>query len=234
MRIAILDDSYEDAKQLEDYLYQFQKEKNVSFQIEIFHSSFDFLEEYGESFDLLFLDIEMPGSNGLEVAREIREKDQTVGIIFVTNMSQYAIEGYEVNALDFVVKPVRYYSFSQKLEKAMHLMKLRKETNLVINTRDGLRRVRTSEVEYIEKEKDFLVYHLPQEELKERGSIKSVKEKLTAQSFSECNGGYLVNLSNVKRIGKDTITLLSDRELPMSRRLKKQFTEDFIRYMGGM
>lgn len=234
MKIAILDDSYEDAKLLEDYLCQFQKEKNVSFQIKTFHSSFDFLEEYEESFELLLLDIEMPGSDGLEVAREIRAKDQAVGIMFVTNMSQYAIEGYEVNALDFVVKPVRYYSFSQKLDKALQLIRLRKETNLVINTRDGLRRVRTSEVEYIEKDKDFLVYHLVNEELKERGSIKSVKEKLAALSFSECNGGYLVNLSNVKRIGKDTITLLSEKELPLSRRLKKQFTEDFIRYMGGM
>lgn len=234
MRIAVLDDSFEDANRLEEYLHQFQKEKNVSFQIRIFHSSFDFLEEYGDGYDLLFLDIEMPGSSGLEVAREIRAKDQTVGIIFVTNMSQYAIEGYEVNALDFVVKPVRYFSFCQKLEKAIQLKNLWKEENLLINTRDGMQRIRTSEIEYIEKEKDFLVYHLLSGQLKERGSIKAVKERLAGKSFSECTGGYLVNLSCVKRIGKDTIVLLSDRELPLSRRLKKQFTEEFIRYMGGM
>lgn len=83
-------------------------------QIHPYYASVDFLEEYDSTYDIVFLDIEMPGSDGLTTAREIRGKDDAVAIIFITNMAQYAIHGYEVNAIDFMVKPVGYFNFAQK------------------------------------------------------------------------------------------------------------------------
>lgn len=234
MRIAVVDDSKEDAQQIVDYLEQFQSEHNTFFEIKIFYASFDFLEEYHGEYDVIFLDIEMPGCNGMEVAKEIRTRDQAVGIIFVTSMAQYAIEGYEVNAIDFMVKPVRYFSFAGKLEKAFRFFQSHRQQDILISGKDGVYRIAASEICYIEKERDYLVFQTKTDSFRERGSIRDMKEKLGNLPFAECTSGCLVNLSYVKRIGKDSIFLTTDKELPLSRRLKKQFSEEFIHYMGGL
>ncbi len=122
MKVAVVDDVPRDAQLLVRYLQQFQGEQGISIQIVPFYSSIDFLEEYDGAYDIVFLDIEMPGSDGLTTAREIRNRDDAVAIIFITNMAQYAIRGYEVNAVDFMVKPVGYFNFSQKLAKAIRFL----------------------------------------------------------------------------------------------------------------
>lgn len=234
MRFAVVDDSKEDAQHIVAYLNKFQSENNVSFQTTVFYASLDFLEEYRGKYDVIFLDIEMPGCSGLEVAREIRSKDQAVGIIFVTSMAQYAIDGYEVNAIDFMVKPVGYYNFSMKLEKAFRFFQSHKEQDILINNKDGILRINVSDILYIEKERDYLIFRTKKECLRERGSIKAVKEKMVNLPFSECTAGCLVNLTHVKSVGKDAVSLVSERVLPLSRRLKRQFTQDYINYMGGL
>lgn len=233
MKIAVVDDSVEDAQRIVKYLEQFQAEHNQILQIKVFYASFDFLEEYHGDYDVVFLDIEMPGSNGLDVAREIRSRDASVGIVFVTSMAQYAINGYEVNAIDFIVKPVKYYSFSVKLEKAFRFVKSRNQQDILLRSKEGIVRLPASEIIYIEKERDNLVFHTGQEVFVERGSIKVVKEKLESLPFAESTSGCLLNLAYVRRIGKDTVTLEPGIELPLSRRLKRQFSQEYICYMGG-
>lgn len=234
MKIAVVDDSREDAQHILTYLNQFQAEHNMIFQTTVFHASIDFLEEYHGEYDVIFLDIEMPGSNGLEVAREIRSKDQAVGIIFITSLAQYAIDGYEVQAIDFMVKPVGYYNFSMKLEKAFRFIENHKEQDIIISNKEGILRMAVSDILYIEKERDYLLFYTKKECSRTRGSIKDIKMKLDTLSFAECTSGCLVNLNYVKRVGKDNIILISEKELPLSRRLKKQFTQDYINFMGGL
>ena len=220
MKIAVVDDSIEDAQRIDTYLAQFQSEHNRTFQIKVFHSSFDFLEEYRGEYDIIFLDIEMPGSNGLEVAREIRQRDQAVGIVFITSLAQYAIEGYEVQAIDFMVKPVGYYNFSMKLEKAFRFIDSHREQDILINDKSGIFRISVSDIQYIEKDRDYLLFYTRQGTSKTRGSMKEIKIKLESLPFSECSYGCLVNLNYVRRVGKDSVVLTSDKELPLSRRLK--------------
>lgn len=231
MRVAVLDDSKEDIERLAGYLRQFEKDRHFSIQIDMYKSSFNFLEEFRSQYDVLFLDIEMPGSDGMEVAREVREKDESVGIIFVTNMAQYAVQGYEVNAIDFMVKPFQYYVFTEKLERALRFFKMRKQRMLLLTGEGEIHRIPASSVRYIEKEKDNLLYHTDTDVYKERGSIRQCKEKLKELPFSECTSGCLVNLEYVTKVGKDSVAV-SGTELPLSRRMKKQFTTEYINYVN--
>ena len=168
------------------------------------------------------------------MAREIRGRDQAVGIIFITSLAQYAIDGYEVQAIDFMVKPVGYYNFSMKLEKAFRFMESHKEQEIIINNKEGIFRIPVSDILYIEKDRDYLKFHNKQGCIHSRGSIKDMKAKLDSLPFSECNSGCLVNLNYVKRVGKDSVTITSGQELPISRRTKKQFAQDYINFMGGL
>lgn len=232
MKVAVLDDTREDAQRLLDYINQFQEQQKCLIQTDVYYASMDFLEEYHSQYDVIFLDIEMPGDDGLEVAHEIRKKDTAVGIIFVTNIAQYAIHGYEVNAIDFIVKPVGYYLFAEKLEKAMRFARRRDKHDLVVNDEEGIYRIPIDEVYYIKKERNDLIYFTSQGELRERGTIRMMKEKLAGLAFEECNSGCLVNLSQVRYIGKETI-MVRDFSVPLSRRMKKQFTQSYIDYLGG-
>ena len=233
MRAAVVDDSVEDAGLIGRYLDKFASEHEIEIEKAVFYASFDFLEEYQGEYDVIFLDIEMPGSNGLDVAREIRLSDEAVGIIFITSMAQYAINGYEVNAIDFMVKPVSYYNFSMKLEKAMRFVQSRSTFDLIVNSKDGIRRFSVTDILYIEKDRDDLVFHTKKEMFRERGSIKTIKEKLEGLPFEECTSGCLINLAYVRRVGKDIVILKGDIELPLSRRQKKKFSQEYISYVGG-
>lgn len=233
LRVAVVDDLKEDSQIIAEYLTHFQEEKGVHISTDVYNASFDFLEKYHGEYDVIFLDIEMPGSNGLEVAREIRAKDNAVGIVFVTGMAQYALEGYEVNAIDFIVKPVSYYNFSVKLEKAFRFCQNRNSKDILVSSREGIHRFAAGDIRYIEKNRDDMVFHTIHGEYRMRGSIKTLKEKLDGLPFSECTAGCLVNLNSVVHIGKDVIGLEDGTELPLSRRLKKKFSEEYIRYIGG-
>lgn len=232
MNIAVVDDVPRDAQLLAGYLKQFQTEYGTSMQVQTFYSSINFLEEYNSQYDIIFLDIEMPGSDGLTTAREIRSKDDAVAIIFITNMAQYAIHGYEVNAVDFMVKPVGYFNFSQKLEKAIRFLQRHILRTVLLPNEDGMVRLSAAEIWYIEKDHDHLIYHTKQGIFRKRGTMKAEKEALRGLPFEECTAGCLVNLDIVQRIGKEHI-YLKGIQLPLSRRMKKTFTQSYIDFVGG-
>ena len=231
MKIAIIDDSRADADVLKGYLQQYSEEEGNQFNIDYYEASIEFLENFQNQYDVLFLDVEMPGSDGLTVAREIREKDSSVAIVFVTNMAQFAVEGYKVNAVDFMVKPVGYYVFTDTLKKAINSVAIRPDTSILINDSDGLYKISSSEIVYVEKSQDKVIFHTISRNYIERNTIKSIKEKLDNNLFGECSYGILVNYEKVRCITKEDVDV-GIAKLPISRRQKKQFTEDYIKYVG--
>ena len=121
-RIAIVEDDCNFIEELQSYLGQYASEEKQTFEISVFHDGAEILENYEPKYDLILLDVEMPKVNGMDAAEKIREMDESVVLMFITNMAQYAIRGYSVGALDFVMKPITYYTFSMK--PFMHSSKL--------------------------------------------------------------------------------------------------------------
>ena len=132
IRVAIVDDDEEYRLQEKDFINRYSKDTGEQFEIKTFNSGMDFISDYAPVFDIVFLDIEMPLLTGMETARRLRQIDDKICIVFITKMSKYAIEGYEVNAIDFVVKPIKYFNFIDKLKKAISFVKSKVEKEIII------------------------------------------------------------------------------------------------------
>ena len=120
IRVAIVEDEAEIREQLMGYVQRYTRQYGTAFEVKTFADGLEILEDYRPAYDLILLDIEMKHLDGMETARRIRELDPEVMLVFITNMAQYAIKGYAVGALDYVLKPVPYFAFSQQLQKAVN------------------------------------------------------------------------------------------------------------------
>ena len=147
-------------------------------------------------------------------------------------MSKYAIEGYEVNAVDFVVKPIKYFNFTDKLKKAIGIVRRREEKELLIKSDDNYFRVLVSKIKYVEKEKNYLIYHTENGEIRERGTMERLQSELVGAGFSMCNSGCLVNLRAISQVTPNCV-MIGGVSLPLSRRKIKDFKADMLSYLRG-
>ena len=130
INLAIVEDEDSYAQQLTEFVNRFQGESGKTFKITRFKDGDEITNGYRGQFDVILMDIEMKLMDGMTAAEEIRKLDQEVVIMFITNMTNYAIRGYQVDALDYVLKPVSYFAFSQKLDRAISRIK-KNSTNII-------------------------------------------------------------------------------------------------------
>ena len=159
MRIAIVDDEQEEREVLQGYLRHCAQEYGGDFDVDTFSSADELLNKYSMIYDVLIFGIDMPGTNGIEAARQIRCMDRNTVLLFVTNIAQYAINGYEVDAVDYIIKPIGYYDFALKYQRAISKAVQKKQTYLILETVEGTRRVDVFQIVYVETLGHYLRQH---------------------------------------------------------------------------
>lgn len=232
MDIAIVEDELSYSAALGQYIERYANENNETLSYKVFSNGLEFVNSYRSEFDIIFFDIKMPLLNGIDAAKIIRKSDEDVVIIFITTLGNLAIKGYEVNALDFVVKPVSYPLFSEKLERAIASVKKKKGKEIIISNEDGVIRLNVSEIMYVEKDKNYLVYHTKDKTYKERGTMQNIEEFFTQYNFAKCISGCLVNLRYVNQTTPNSV-IINNKELPISRQQYKSFISAMMQYLQG-
>ena len=232
IRIAIVEDEAAVRQQLEGYFERYTRQYGTTFDIKTFTDGIEILDDYRPIYDLILLDVEMKHLDGMETAQRIRTLDKEVGIVFITNMAQYAIKGYAVGALDYVLKPVPYFAFSQQIQKAEEQLRRRERHYLAIAVEGGLRRLDTARIYYVESEGHRVHYYTEDGDFTAPGALKALEEKLADRPFARCNSGYLVNLAQVKAVQQNTVEV-GPYELQVSRPKRKAFLEALTDYIGG-
>ena len=197
IRIAIVEDDDLYIEQLQQYLKDYQKECGEDFEVKIYRDGDGITADYKAQYDIILMDIQMRFVDGMTAAEEIRRMDAEVIIIFITNMSQYAIRGYEVGALDYILKPVAYFPFTQKLGRAIARLKKKTKRSLVIQIKGGVQRLEVSDIYYVESQAHNLIYHTRDGVFVSSGTMKQAEETLCGMHFSRGNKGYLINLEHV-------------------------------------
>ncbi len=233
-RVGVVEDNREACEQLCGFIDEYGKLRGYNFSVSCFADALDFLEQFRGNFDIIFMDIELPHLDGMEAVRRIRETDRRVIVIFVTNMAQYAVKGYEVDALDFIVKPVVFSAFTMKLDRAVEKFKAMQDREIWINERNNKRRLRTSDIIYVEVAHHSVIYHTVDGDYKTYDQLGNVSKALADAPFALCNRCYLVNLNFVTAIDEFSVTLNGGERLQISRNKKKSFLKSLNDYLGGV
>jgi len=232
-RVAVVDDEQESRELILNYLARYEREQGVHISAEEFSDGAGLIATYRPRFDILFLDVDMEHLDGLSAARIIREKDSAVVVIFITNMAQFAVKGYEVDALSYLVKPVFYFAFCQEVTRAIKRLERNLDEHVLLNIGGELMRIDLADVTHIESVKHHLLIHTLTERIQTTGTLKDMASRLESYGFVRSNSFLLINLRHVVGFRNQMSILTGGAELPVSRSRKKPFLEELTQYFGG-
>ena len=230
MRIAYCEDEPAQRSRMEMLLRTFAERKRLPLTVEAFSDSAAFLFQYPGSypFDLIFLDIDLGGMDGMALARKIRETDSEVPILFLTNHKEYVFEGYEVQAVRYLMKPLQQEKLSELLELAAKASQNNRKY-LILEVSGEKEKIYLEDVLAIESQGHYLNFHTMRGNLEQKGTLATVGEKLD-DSFVQSHRSFFVNLSHVVRITKTECSLDNGETIPVSRGAYKKLNEEFIRF----
>lgn len=234
INIAICEDNKIQVELLEKQVKKWASKNNIIVNIEVFYSgeAFEFTWSMDKKYDILLLDIEMKELNGVELAKRIREEDGLLNIIFVTAIPDYIGEGYNVSAINYLLKPVEEEKLFECLDRS--LKKIPKEEKTILIDVDGqIIRIKQEDIFYIEAFSHNIEINTKDEKFTTRKNIGTMEKELGENSFIRCHRSYIVSLKHVKRIGRTEIELDDGRTIPVSRRQYSNVNMAFIKYYKG-
>ncbi|MDO5734366.1 MAG: LytTR family DNA-binding domain-containing protein [Eubacteriales bacterium] len=227
---AIVEDHDSERQLLRRYLEAWAKSHGEELVIREYPTAeaFDFDYSQDKRVDCALLDIQMPGKSGVELARSLREKDQNLALIFITGIVDYIQEGYELEALHYLLKPVKEAELARCLDRFIEKRKTM-PASILVKTDDAYLKVQVDEILYLESERNFLSLHLKNQRiLLTRAALQDFKNEL-GDSFLICHRSYLVNLKEVEQIVGRELILSSGERIPISRRKLTEVNDAFIR-----
>lgn len=231
IRIALVEDDAACRQMLMDYLARYEEECAEVFRISQFTDGTEIVNDYKANYDIILLDIDMRFMDGMTAAERIRKQDMEVVIIFVTNMPQYVMQGYTVGAMDYVLKPITYYAFSQRIDRAIQRMKRRRKRYIAVTNQSGMIKLDVSQITYIEVRDHELVYHTKKDTISTKGTLSDAHQMLNDRTFFRCNKSFLINLEYVEAVRNYDVQI-GDMWLPVSRTKKKALLDALNDYIN--
>lgn len=228
-RLAICDDESADRTYLSALVRQWAGERAVPLQVGTFASAEQFLFQYdrAQDWDILLLDIEMDGISGVDLAKRLRRENRAVQIVFVTGYSDYILEGYEVEALHYLMKPIREDKLFEVLDRAVERLG-RSERTLLLHLEDGLQRVPLQDILWAEVRQNYVTIHADRDYTVKK--TLSELEKELGEGFIRTGRSYLVNLRQISRVTRTEVCLRDGTVVPVSRGQYEAINRAIIQY----
>ena len=230
---ASVENDGEEERLLEEQLARYGRDRNVEMSCVHYGSAEAFLDAPYDV-DVVFMDIDLPGMNGMDASAQMRRGDATTQIVFVTSLVQYAVRGYQVDAAGFIVKPVRFYDMAMCLDKVCRVIARNVEESITLKTQSGLYLFPVSDIEYVETSGHDLVYHFSSgaSTIRVRDSIGHLATSFGDKPFIRVSQGQLVNMMHIARVTGDCLTTTGGATLFFSRRCKHDCLKRIAQYMG--
>ena len=219
MRIAICEDNREHAEILQGMVERWAAQENMKIDIGYYQSAEQFLFMMKDEvrYDLVFLDIQMGKMNGLQLAKRIRKEDKTIVLIFTTGSKDYAVKGYEVSALRYLVKPLQQKEVDDALTKVNRMLEQSKKEAVIVSSNSQARRIYKNDIWYVEVDDHYIVIHTKEEVIRFKAKMKEFEQHFPEPQFCKCHRSYIVNLHFVTKISKDGVLVENGEVLPISR-----------------
>ncbi|GFI38071.1 transcriptional regulatory protein YpdB [Lachnospiraceae bacterium] len=225
IHIAICDDEKEFVASLSGLLKQYAAETGEEIKITPYYDGMELIERYDTSIDLIFLDIQMRLLNGLRAAEHIRRMDEGVGIIFLTTLTQYGLEGYKYQAANYIIKPMKYVRLKAEMDQWLKKRRPEEDPAIPVSNDTGKYKVFLRSLKYVETFNRSLLLHTESEDIICHKSMKEMEQILQDKGFVRCHTSYIVNLSYIKGVKKLEIELVTGEKIPVSQPKRKEFME---------
>lgn len=236
INVAIVEDRESDARVISDHISAWcARHGGADIYCTVYPDAVRFLETGRGTADIVFMDVEMPCLNGMDAAAELRKYDQKAVLIFTTRVTKYAVRGYSVDAIGYLLKPVGEDAFRETFEKALRLCAESGRSHFVmLKTKDGVVRVETDRIRYIEAGSHMLQIHTDSAVHRVWSGIDKIQE-LLPEHFVRCHRGYIVNLKYVDCVKKEGLQLLREPNLliPISRQKRTEFMQALTKYYAA-
>lgn len=235
MRVAVCDDDEREIDHLSELFREYQVSRGMCLDCHFFHNSIDFLSDMKSGdYDLVFLDMVMPGINGIEAARELREKDKNVKLIFISLSPEFAMASYSVEAYHYLLKPVVPNTLFPLLDKALKELPVQQEQGLVLKMREEIVRLSFTEIEFLEVINKKVSFHLTDGTVREvTSALADLEGRLLARpEFVKTHRSYIINLSCVQSVGLNCARTKNGHSIPISRQRHSQIQNAYMNFLN--